>query len=517
MKPVSGAGTRPTTNSLYRRAVLQVGAAVLVTLLAAFALECGGNSDQPKDTTSADSLDNVSQTDMPLDQRSAQDQRSGNDLASDAPESDIAAPLPTLDEVTPGGCQAPPYQFLDPKQMGHLVAVEHMPDLSITRAKIDVMAAAAGVTTFSPVPYDVTVYRFRYTTQDRGQEVEATGLMAFPKLEQKQEVPTAVWMHQTTGMEDFCSPSGRGLLWAMPAIMLASLGQAVVAPDYIGQNGFGDEAPFYHAYLMGEPAALGSLDAVRALWAFAESDDAKEVNALPSKTLVLAGGSQGGNVALWAQRYVDVYLPEANVEAVVAIAPPTDLLGMLESGTTTLSIGGVGMAMALMTARDWYKGTASLDEVLAPKAVTFIQNILDTQCPKAEMPAEVTAISDIYSTALIESVAAGTFNTMQPWYCYFFENSLANSKVPLVRQAPVLYITGELDDISITPVQRLDVARLCDKGYQIQHIECAGLGHFDTALNAMPLAWQWVKQIRDGKGIAEEKMCVVAEPSECDG
>ncbi len=445
----------------------------------------------------------------------------GSDLGTN-PETDVQPdsdthiqPLPLLSEVAPGGCGGPEYSFIAPDGLGKVLAVEFMPDLSINRAKIDVMAAAAGVTAFSPVTYDVQVYRMRYTTQDRGAEIDATALMAFPILEEKASVPSVVWMHQTTGMEDFCAPSGRGLLWAMPAILLASLGHAVVAPDYIGQNGFGEEAPNYHAYLMGEPAALGSLDSLRALWAFAESSDASDLTVSPTHVVTLAGGSQGGNVALWAQRYADVYLPQAEVEAVVAIAPPTDLLGMLESGATTLSIGGVGMAMALATARDWYQGSQSMEEVLAPLAIPFITNMLDTQCPKAEMPEEVTAISDIYSQALIDAVAQGTFDQLQPWYCYFHSNSLANTTVPLARQAPVLYITGEMDEISISAVQRADIGRLCDKGYQIEHIECAGLGHLETALGAMPLAWDWVNQRRKGVAIPPERMCVVAAPSQC--
>jgi len=390
-----------------------------------------------------------------------------------------------------------------------------MPSLSIKGPQIDTMAAAAGVTAFSPVPYDVEVFRFRYTTQDRGKEVEATALMAFPKLSEKAEIPTVAWMHQTTGMEDFCAPSGRGLLWAMPAIILASLGQAVVAPDYLGQNGFGDESEQYHPYFIGEPSALATLDSLRALWAFAKSDDAALVTGLPSHKVVLAGGSQGGSVAMWAQRYVDVYLPEADVEAVVAIAPATNLLGMLESGTKQLSVGGIGMAMTLMLAQDWYSGTASLEEVLTPEAVVFVRNIIDTQCPKAELPPEVTALTDVFSAQLIQAVAVGTFDKMEPWYCYFAENTLALSAVPLVRHAPVLYITGELDDISITEVQRPDVERLCQQGYKIEHVECAGMGHFDTALSAMPLAWDWVKEIRAGAQIRADKLCTISAPSQC--
>lgn len=45
---------------------------------------------------------------------------------------------------------------------------------------------------------------------------------------------------------------------------LASSGYVVVAPNYISLRAFGDPTGFLHPYLVGQPTAIASLDAVRA-------------------------------------------------------------------------------------------------------------------------------------------------------------------------------------------------------------------------------------------------------------
>ncbi len=101
--------------------------------------------------------------------------------------------------------------------------------------------------------YDVQTWRIRYTTQDRGRAVEATMLLSFPLG--AGEVPTFAWLHGTTGFTDACAPSAMGIEGGAFNLLFASLGYVVVAPDYLGMNGFGEPADALHPYLVPEATA----------------------------------------------------------------------------------------------------------------------------------------------------------------------------------------------------------------------------------------------------------------------
>src|SRR5690606_3141602 len=93
-------------------------------------------------------------------------------------------------------------------------------------------------------------------------------------------------------------------------------GWAVVATDYVG---LGADAP--HEYLVGESAARGVLDAVRAAQ---HLDDANLAD-----PVVVWGPSQGGAAALWTGGAAADYAPELDIQGVAAMAPAADLPAMI--------------------------------------------------------------------------------------------------------------------------------------------------------------------------------------------
>jgi acetyl esterase/lipase len=93
-------------------------------------------------------------------------------------------------------------------------------------------------------------------------------------------------------------------------------GWAVVATDYIG---LGTEGP--HGYLVGEPAGHAVLDSLRA---------ARQVEGIDlADQSVVWGHSQGGHAALWAGVLADDYAPDAEVVGVAAMAPASNLTGLI--------------------------------------------------------------------------------------------------------------------------------------------------------------------------------------------
>ncbi len=91
------------------------------------------------------------------------------------------------------------------------------------------------------------------------------------RRQRRARVPVLVMMHGTTGVSDPCAPSRNldddesdnfGL--AMVLSLIASNGYIVVAPDYIGLKASGTPSTEAHPYLVGEVAANGAWNSVRA-------------------------------------------------------------------------------------------------------------------------------------------------------------------------------------------------------------------------------------------------------------
>src|SRR5690606_19082900 len=94
-------------------------------------------------------------------------------------------------------------------------------------------------------------------------------------------------------------------------------GWAIVATDYVG---LGTEGP--HPYLIGQGEGRSVLDAVRAAQDLGDAGLAGET--------VVWGHSQGGHAALWTGQLAPTYAAEIDIAGVAALAPASDLPGLIE-------------------------------------------------------------------------------------------------------------------------------------------------------------------------------------------
>ena len=141
------------------------------------------------------------------------------------------APAPRLPNLPTAGCGSAPYDWLPPEQLGAVVLLEEEEDWSLTAANLDALLGLVDLDALAPSPYGARGARLRYTTQDKGVEVEATAMIAAPDPGPAGPLATLLYLHPTTGMDDHCAPSGRDLTWTAVPLVLASRGFLVVAPD----------------------------------------------------------------------------------------------------------------------------------------------------------------------------------------------------------------------------------------------------------------------------------------------
>lgn len=195
-----------------------------------------------------------------------------------------------------------------------------------TIAPADIAAALAqdGTKVQGVVPrYPVASWRIEYTTLDaNGSEVRASGLISVPQKPAGSTSPVLSYQHGTT-FYDAEAPSNHAVPGEV-AVVLASLGYVVVAPDYVG---FGTSRGAAHPYLLATPTAAAVNDMLSAgkTW--------RALNQVADNgQLFLTGYSEGGYATMAAHRELQASgSPHlANLRMAVVGAGPYDVQTTLD-------------------------------------------------------------------------------------------------------------------------------------------------------------------------------------------
>jgi uncharacterized membrane protein HdeD (DUF308 family)/alpha-beta hydrolase superfamily lysophospholipase len=323
------------------------------------------------------------------------------------------------------------------------------------------------------IPDDAQAWRILYTTtRADGVAAVASALVVAPREPADVPRPVIALAHGTTGVDRSCAPSvladpfAAGAFFALDRVI--DEGWTLVATDYIG---LGTEAP--HPYLVGEPAGRSVLDSVRA---------ARQIPdlALADQTVVW-GHSQGGGAALWTGILAPAYAPDTNVIGVAALAPASDLVGLV-SNLGDVPGGSIFAAYVLHGYASAYDDV-SVDDYVRPSARTSFDEVIG-RC-LAEPAALLSVIGsvalgdEIFSTDL----ASGALLER-------FEQNVPTDPI----EAPLLVAQGESDQLVLPSVQTGFVAARCAEGQDVDYRTYEGLDHVplveaDSPLIAELIEW----------------------------
>ena len=408
--------------------------------------------------------------------------------------------------IPTSSCGLREYEFLPTESMGEIVSIQDREDLSL-----EVEALQALVSNFDlPLPspqYSVQTFYIQYKTQDKGEEVLATGLVSVP-IREGDDIPILLWEHPTMGFTDECAPTALGVIGAAYPVLFASLGMAVVAPDYLGMSGWTGSSDTLHPYIVAEPTAVASLDSLRALQNTLKREDiALDVN--PDK-VILWGASEGGFAALASDRYMPYYAPEFTSFATVAAIPATDPMALAQHGVQVYGPTSAGILGAQVTHNQWYEGERGLEEVMNSELAILVEEVMGEECSDFDIFTNYPDVESLFAQSYREGILA---NDLEPWTCYLQENSILGLPVDLERVAPTFIVTAENDDLAIAAPVHRDIEDLCALGYTIEHLQCAGLGHVDGALDTLGIQWSWIQGQLEGNTL--NNTCVVQDPIVC--
>lgn len=326
------------------------------------------------------------------------------------------------------------------------------------------------------IPDNARAWRILYTTtRADGVPAVASALVVEPRATASQPRPVIALAHGTTGVDRSCAPSllddpfAAGAFFALDRVI--DEGWTLVATDYVG---LGTEGP--HPYLVGGPAGRSVLDSVRAAKRLPDVDLADQT--------VVWGHSQGGGAALWTGVLAPSYAPDTNVIGVAALAPASDLVGLVDN-LGVVTAGSIFAAYVLEGFASAYDDV-SVDDYVRPAARSSFDAVVG-RC-LAEPAALLSVIGSIGlgDEMFSRDLASG------PLLARFEENVPA---API--EAPLLIAQEASDQLVLPSVQAEFVAARCADGQDIDVRTYDGLDHVPLVEADSPLIPELVQWTRD--------------------
>ena len=375
----------------------------------------------------------------------------------------------------PAACGMADYHWLHDPRIGTVVGYQPANPDHISTSDLESVLGQVGFKVGRPFDYDVKIYRYRYWTQDRGQMVQATGLFAVPQVggNADQAFPMVLYLHGTSGFNDDCAPS-RDLLGALQVAALASFGYVVSAPDYLGMDGWGAPSTQMHPYLVAEPTAIASLDALRAGRRMLQMGLGGKATAVPHKYMIL-GGSQGGHAALFTSRYSPYYAPEEKLVAVAASVPPADLVDEAARAAQQLVSASGNTAAAIVGYSDWYG--LDISSALMPPYDTELPPAMSHGCQLSGINPVPTSVDQVFTQGFRDAAAAGFPDTPDDtWGCLLRQNSLTSTPIARLQTVPTFWELSEDDTLVNTPIEQKSFDTLCAQGMKSSTWSAPGWG-----------------------------------------
>jgi acetyl esterase/lipase len=314
------------------------------------------------------------------------------------------------------------------------------------------------------LPVGTKGWRILYQTTRKSGAPAIANAIVVVSANAQQPSPVIAWAHGTTGVAQGCAPSlfenPFPNIPAFPAIF--NEGWAYVATDYVGQGTSGG-----HAYLIGEDAGQNVLDSIRA------ARQIKDIQ-LDPRTQIW-GHSQGGHSALWAGQLAVTYAPELSIWGIAALAPASDLEGLMREGKS-LTFGKIVSAYVIDSYSSFYDDLKRED--IASGWSNFLANDISRRC--------VGGFETLFS-AIMTKLAPADGLFMPDALTGPFGARLKQNTPTLPIAAPLFLAQGLSDDLVFPSVQDAYVKSRCPINPSLDYRRYEGRDHISLVANDSPL------------------------------
>lgn len=334
---------------------------------------------------------------------------------------------------------------------------------------------------------------FRFTMLDtNGQSLQIYGRVFVPTNKPSSELPIYAFATGTTGIDDQCAPSlekPERRNWSnYPSLMAAyaSEGYVVVTIDY---EGFRDPSRIHH-YMVGALEGRALLDGVRA------TQNLPLTKTIAStKNIFLAGYSQGGHAAYWADEIAATYAPELSIKGVIGFGPVTDVRQTLTDITKGANILWFG-PYVLYSYTDWYKEQYPISSILMPQYASNLATDIAKNCIDANI--EYWGNRDatkVYTRQFIDAMKTGSVSSVSP---AFDERMRQNLTADVKTASKKMIMHGRLDNVVLVGQSDVAVKRLCSLGNSVSYRVLPDATHYNTMVKGFSETLSWMKAVQSG-------------------
>ncbi len=341
-----------------------------------------------------------------------------------------------------------------------------------------------------PISQGITKQLVRYTSSDGDDnDVAIYGRIYKPAgVEPGKKLPIFAFAPGTTGIDDHCAaslevPSKSN--WANYDSLLAayaSQGYIVVTTDYEGMR---DNTRMHH-YMVGELEGKALLDGVRSL---KQLDTTK--NLIDSNKVALAGYSQGGHAAYWADQISSSYAPEMKIAGVVGFGPVSSVQETWGDITKGANINWFG-PFVLLSYSDYYKKDYKIQSILLDRWATNLKTDVAKNCIDTVINYWGRKSDKVYQATFLEAIKN---NNLVGAGFASLASDLDKNNLKGIKTASAKLINQGLQDNVILPRQSEAFrSRLCGNGNQSVVYRTYSATHYNTMVNSFNDTFDWLNQ-----------------------
>ncbi len=341
---------------------------------------------------------------------------------------------------------------------------------------------------------NVTMQVFKYRIQDaKGTTEEIYARVFMPEgAATNSKLPILSFAPGTTGIDDSCAaslevPSKRN--WANYASHMASYaanGYVAVITDYEGMR----DPKRVHHYMVGDLEGRSVLDAALAMTTLPLTKDKADAS-----NVFVAGYSQGGHAALWADQLANSYTPSITLRGVIGFGPVTDVRETLTDTTRGANILWFGPYL-LRSYQDWYGTEHNVAQILQQPYSGNLVNDVAKNCIDTNIGYWGNRdITKVYTPEFIAAMKTGSLQTIAP---AFDQQLLQNRAATTKTGRPKLINHGRLDNVVLPTQSDTTAKRLCSLGEVTSLKLYPDATHYNTMIKSFQDTLNWMRTIISG-------------------
>jgi hypothetical protein len=379
---------------------------------------------------------------------------------------------------------------VDPGVNGAVLGVDAVKYFSPASAEVVAKENYAAAT--PPITTGVDKITFHY----RSHELDGTPIVIYGRAylpdDPASHLPVFAFAPGTTGIGDDCAASLENVAKAnwgnydSHLITYASQGYAVVTTDYEGMR----DSDRLHHYMVGPLEGRALLDAIRGLENLSQASGRLDLG-----NVFVAGYSQGGHAAFWADTIDAQYAPEIHIKGVVGYGPVLDVEATMNDVVRGSILDWFG-PFVLTSYADYYHQDFNTDQILQPRFnATLTADVLD-HCVDTAYSFWGHDANAVYTPEYLAAVKAGTFAARYP---QLTADLAVNATGTEATSSAKLINEGRYDLVVMPQQAETALPTMCHNSTGPVALKIyPSATHFNTMVVSLKDTLDWLKQLRAG-------------------